>query len=118
MAICRFSSDNWRCDVYCYEAEEGYVTHVAGSRVVGDVPVAPFFLDVPHSDFFAAMKEQSDFVANADREVIGLPFDGQSFVDNTTEQLYERLKMLVEVGYVVPMFVFAELGEEMRGQLK
>jgi hypothetical protein len=32
MSYCRFSSDNWKSDVYVYEADEGWVTHVAARR--------------------------------------------------------------------------------------
>ena len=114
MSYCRFSSDNWRCDVYCYESEQGDVTHVASSRIVGDVPVVPFFFSVPQSDFFSAMKKQSDFVNNAEREKIGLEHDGKTFIDSSVEKLYERLESLVNAGYMIPTYVFASLGEEMR----
>ena len=40
MSYCRFSSDNWRCDVYVYERSGGgWATHVAGNRHI--VPPIP-----------------------------------------------------------------------------
>lgn len=34
MSYCRFSSDNWKCDVYCYGASGGtFVTQGAGYNV-------------------------------------------------------------------------------------
>jgi len=40
MSYCRFSPDNFRCDVYVYEhVDGGYTTHVAGSRFL--FPVLP-----------------------------------------------------------------------------
>ena len=29
MAYCRWSSEDYQCDLYCYESKEGYVTKVA-----------------------------------------------------------------------------------------
>ncbi len=40
MAYCRFSSDNHACDVYVYQADEGWVTHVAANRL--SVPAIPY----------------------------------------------------------------------------
>ena len=45
MSYCRWSSDNWKCDLYCYEdVSGGITTHVAGNRIVGDIPEAPLSL--------------------------------------------------------------------------
>ena len=42
MAYCRWSSMNWRCDIYCYQhVDGGYTTHVASNRVLGDIPAEP-----------------------------------------------------------------------------
>jgi len=39
MSYCRFSSNNWDCDVYVYESGYvGFVTHVASRRIQGMVP--------------------------------------------------------------------------------
>lgn len=39
MSYCRWSIDNWRCDVYVYEGEGGWATHVAGMRgIIRPVP--------------------------------------------------------------------------------
>lgn len=32
MSYCRWSSDDYQCDIYAYEAEDGFVVHVASSR--------------------------------------------------------------------------------------
>lgn len=48
MSYCRFSSMNWRCDVYVYEdVGGGWTTHVAGRRKV--VPPIPDLLCSPVS---------------------------------------------------------------------
>ena len=38
MSYCRRSSDCWKSDIYCYEAEEGYMVHVAAKRIISHVP--------------------------------------------------------------------------------
>lgn len=40
MSYCRWSSDNWKCDLYCYEDANGYITHVADNRIVKIVKAA------------------------------------------------------------------------------
>lgn len=51
MSYCRWSSDDFQCDVYCYEADEGFIIHVAVSRPVlkdGDLPPRiPFQVQIP-----------------------------------------------------------------------
>ena len=42
MSYCRFSSDDYQCDVYCYASVSGYyVTHVASNRPVLDGTLPP-----------------------------------------------------------------------------
>jgi len=41
MSICRFSSDNWKSDVYIYESECGIELHIASSRIISDIPKLP-----------------------------------------------------------------------------
>lgn len=38
MSYCRWSSMDFKCDLYIYEAEDGIAIHVASNRVIGDVP--------------------------------------------------------------------------------
>ena len=42
MSYCRFSTDDFRCDFYAYEARDGYHLHVPGSRVMWDPPQSPY----------------------------------------------------------------------------
>lgn len=114
MSYCRFSCDNWRSDVYCYESEQGYITHVACSRVAGEVPPIPFFFDVPPKDFFDAVRVQNEFIAYAEREPIGLKHDGAMFIDRTPEEMIDRLLSLSREGYFVPVSAIEALSEEIR----
>lgn len=113
MSYCRWSSNNFKCDVYCYQSAEGFVTHVASHRVVGDVPKLPD-LGEPADAFVKAWKAQSDFVTNAKRTPIGLPHAGESFTDPDMESFLARLVELKKAGYEVPDDVINDVGEEIK----
>jgi hypothetical protein len=109
MSICRWSSMNFTCDLYCYESEHsGYVTHVANQRVIGNVPKVDYTLftlenNTPENTdkFFEQYKAQMAFISTAERKPIGLKYDGQTFYDDK-ESLLSRLSMLREEGYKFP----------------
>lgn len=90
MAYCRFSSDDWLSDVYTYETEYGFVTHVAATRYVG-------VENVP-----AAYGERVEWLERAEAVEIGLPHDGKTFCDNTPDECAQRLLWLRADGYHVP----------------
>lgn len=127
MSYCRWSSDSYMCDLYCYEdVSGGFTTHVAGNRrsrrpetpdPMGDVGLA-LLKDKDHSaweklydDFFAELDE-------IDLENLGLPYDGRSFNDDTLEEFLERVRLLARVGYNVPEYVEAIILEEIEEQNK
>lgn len=106
MSFCRWSSMDFSCDLYCYEAETCYVTHVAMSRVVGDIPKVDSSLFLENTEenfqeFLSQQKAQFDFLETARREPIGLKYDGQTFYDDK-ETFLVRLKYLREEGYNFP----------------
>src|SRR5687767_6611694 len=40
MSYCRWSTDDFQCDLYCYEdVSGGFTTHVAGRRKIWDAPL-------------------------------------------------------------------------------
>lgn len=117
MSYVRWSCDDHRSDVYVYEHYQGgYVTHVAGRRYVGECPRMPQLADIPVmegaertaaiSAWVEANKVQRAWLTQAALEDIGLPHDGESFVDATRSGLLVRLLNLRAVGYRVPAFVF------------
>lgn len=119
MSYCRWSSDNWRCDLYCYaDVSGGYTTHVAGNRIVGNIPEVPSILNTPPEAWLKAHRRQMDFLQTAKHEKIGLPYDGQSFSDCDLKLFLERLLHLRQVGYNFPDEVIEEVGREMREQEK
>ena len=117
MSYCRWSSDNWKCDLYCYEdVSGGITTHVAGNRIVGDVPEAPLklLLDGTYKEYYRAYKKQSAFLDTAKHKKIGLPYDGESFNDPDYESFLDRLLHLRETGYNFPGYVIEEVKREIK----
>ena len=111
MSYCRFSTDDFRCDLYCYEDElGGWTTHVAAVRTEGEIP------RVSWSDGAEVMlvqyQAQMAFLETAERLPIGLPSDGMTFSDDTLEEFRERLAGLKAAGYRFPEEVFQEVDEE------
>ena len=80
MSYCRFSSDNYACDVYVYEScYGGFDVHVASSRYVGDIPKLPEYSPETAKEYFHAMNEQTQIVCNLEMEHIGGKYDGEKF---------------------------------------
>lgn len=120
MSYCRWSSDDFKCDLYCYQSSEGYTTHVANNRHVGDAPHLDWStLKVENSDEFARQyKAQTDWLSTAKREPIGLPYDGQSFHDPDLQSFLATVTMLKDAGYHVPTYLFDAIREEMIEEAK
>jgi hypothetical protein len=90
MAYCRFSSDNFQCDVHCSAevVEDGstvWITHVAASTGRGTTA----------------------------REPIRLPHAGESFEDTSAAACLARLRELKRVGYRIPDRALLRLEQEM-----
>lgn len=140
MSYCRFSSDNWRSDVYTYEhCGGGFVTHVAGNkRIFPPIPDIPYSWMprfgakyVPAERRVVYPTRWHSFAAHRVYSVsalwhrlhmwslsvipsknIGLPHDGESFSDETASECAERLVSLRAVGYHVPQSAINALREE------
>lgn len=113
MSYCRFSSDDFQCDVYVYEdCAGGWTTHVASSRIIFNDPLPPrVSIDNPVA-FLIRYTEVSDLVERATRIPIGLPYDGETFSDETPGECAETLEMLKDAGYNVPQYAIIALKEE------
>jgi hypothetical protein len=112
MAYCRFSSDNFQCDVYVYEGGGGWTTHVAGNRPLGAIPARPAPTSDNFVEFVAAHRAQLEFLATCARAFITLPHAGESFLDDTPGACADRLLMLRALGYTVPQYAIDELRME------
>lgn len=114
MSYCRWSSDNGKSDLYCYESASGFVTHVAGNKPVGDAPEMPDIRACTIDEYNAAGQRRSDFLENCERRPIGLAHDGETFTDPDLEAFRERIVGLSAMGYHVPSYVLPKIDEEMQ----
>jgi len=113
MSYCRWSSDNFKCDIYAYESDAGFEIHVANRRVVGDVPPLANILEVPIEEFMESYRAQHIFLDSAERVQIGLEYDGQSFTCPTLADFLEKMQELRDKGYNFPDYVLEEIREEL-----
>lgn len=114
MSYCRWSSDNWKCDLYCYaDVAGGYTTRVAGRRHKGDIPKLPPLGSIGNEEWHLIYTKQMEYLDKTEMEDIGLEYDGEYFNDPDLESFLERLLHLREVGYNVPDYVIERVKEEM-----
>lgn len=119
MSYCRWSSDDYQCDVYTWEdVSGGWVTCVAGGRYVFTEPL-PEPVDLPHpftDEQFHAWSQRHDevmrIVGAARTEPIGLAHAGARFHDDTPAACAQTLTMLRDAGYHVPQYAIDALLEE------
>lgn len=118
MSYCRWSSDNFGCDLYCYESADGFVTHVAKSRHVGQIPECDLSLlmgsEADRQRFVDQHRRQSEWLSTCELAPIGGPCDGETFVDDDLESFLARLIELQGLGYRVPDSVIEDVRDELR----
>ena len=122
MSYCRWSTDDFRCDLYCYEHVDGtWTTHVASNRPVWTPPEGGTWLDLPDPEdpqeardaWMRKYRARQEALDKAERVKIGGPYDGQTFKDPTLWEFKARLLHLREVGYNFPDYVLEAVDEEM-----
>lgn len=134
MSYCRWSSDDWKSDLYCYEdTSGGWTTHVAGSRRIfpPDFPKVDALWNNPSmsaldatereeafNTLCEAHRNQLDMLELCVREAITLPYAGETFNDPTIEEFLERIKSLIALGYHVPEYVIPNIEEEIISEIK
>lgn len=120
MSYCRWSSDNFQCDLYCYESGDGdgsvWVTHVARSRRDWNPPY-DLYSDyiIAHSHWRLLYKFYHIMMAKAPCIQIGLPYDGETFNDHTLESFLNRVLVLKDAGYRMPDSLMKEIRSEING---
>ena len=115
MSYCRFSSDNWKCQIYAYEScDGGYQIHVASSKPIGNVPKTDLQLirDGKHDEYLKQHKKQMDFLDKCKHGKIGLPFDGDNINCETLQEFKEKMIELREAGYSFPDYVLEDIDYE------
>ena len=115
MSYCRWSCDDFKSDIYAWADCSGcYVVCVATKRLIFKDPLPP-----PHEPgntkaWIERNKKVTDMVDGAERNNIGLPFDGMEYREPDLDALIARLKMLKEVGYNVPPWAIESAEQEAR----
>lgn len=119
MSYCRWSSDDFQCDVYVYEDVGGFwSTNVAGRRRVipPDVLASfPVSVDGDMAAWFARHRALMEWMATTEQQWVDLshlPSAGESFRDDTPGECADRLEALRAEGFNVPQYAIDELRAE------
>jgi hypothetical protein len=124
MSYCRWSSDNWKSDIYCYEADCFYIEIAARRRVgVEKLPPDPMIEMLMDADRDAntevwkrKYREHRTALSDLPLEDITLPHAGECIECATAGECAEKLKELREIGYHVPQYAIDALEDEARDE--
>lgn len=114
MSYCIFSCNDFQSNIYCYSDVNGGITiHVATNRVMGDIPKCSHLFEKESLDqYFEMHNKQMEWLKTAERQDIGLEFDGQDFNVDTPQEAFDLLTKLRETGYNVPQHAIDSLEED------
>jgi len=116
MSYCRFSTDDYTCDLYVYDDAGGGVTvHVAGSRYLyrrEDLPPVVPLTDATIPQWTERHRRVSQLVEKAERVRITLPHAGESRYNLDPEDAVAFLRELQDLGYHFPAAVIAAIEDE------
>ena len=117
MSYCRWSSDGYQCPLYCYESETGFITHVATRKPIVRCPELMLIAGTTKYANWDTYQEWIHTERNDDDYInYDLPYDGQTFEDDSLEEMRDRILMLEAAGYEIPEWVIpnitAEIDEE------
>lgn len=114
MALCRWSSMDFKCDVYLYEHVGGYwALHVAGMRIITPLPPVPHILQSTTEEFMAAYNARQRALETCKRERINHQFAGETFELPDIPAVIEKLELLRAEGFHFPDDVIPLLREEL-----
>lgn len=123
MSYCRFSSDDFQCDVYAYEdVSGGWTVHVASRRVdlTGVELPAKVPFDSNHVDAWIARHEEVSTILDDLRErdkwidLTNNEHAGKSYSLSTPGEAAELLTEIKSSGLNVPDYAIEVLREEQR----
>jgi hypothetical protein len=116
MSYCRWSSDDFKSDVYTYAHVDGsWTTHVAGRRRVGldTLPENPYSREaLNRADWKDLYKAYHAKLQSLEFVDIDLPHVGETFKDASPQECADTLRMLKGLGYHVPDGVIEALDDE------
>lgn len=115
MSYCRWSTDDFQCDLYIYEdVAGGYTIHVAGNKVVFPEDL-PEYVDLTPETAEAWMERHQKVMAmieHAERVPLNLPHDGDCFRLDTPTEAADKVQELMGMGYRCPPDVIEVLRAE------
>lgn len=121
MSYCRWSSMDFKCDLYCYEHVDGsWTTHVASNKVVTPIfPDAPWKLlskggAIGRHVFLWWHRLHMFTVSHGIRRDLGLKYDGETLKDDCLEDFKATLLMLRAEGYRFPSHVLGAIDDEIK----
>ena len=120
MSYCRWSSDNFHCDLYCYQSDQGYVTHVARTRITSYLPkpssskwITKIPLRLGWPIWWLRLWYWNWWMEKATRTPIDLPHDGENFLNEDLDGFLRTLLHLRRAGYRFPAHVIEAVLEEL-----
>lgn len=115
MSYCRFSSDDFQCDAYCYEnCFGGWTIHVSAYRVAFREPL-PTKVEMTAEtleEWWARHKRVQEILDASPRERIRLPGAGETFYESSPGAAADRLESLRAAGFRVPQSAIDALRAE------
>lgn len=106
MSYCRFSSDNFRSDVYVYYGDDGYTCHVASRKIsnIDECPEISISLSLEDNQkFIERYRLRQEWMENyATRIPIEHELAGTTFTTDTPDEMIEELIYLRGQGFHVP----------------
>ena len=126
MSYCRFSSDNYKSDIYLHDSNQGLCLDIASNRIVGEPPtfdLATIKGLYEHKEgsaeyqaildeFMAAQKAKDNFMDTVKHMPINLEHAGETFYFGDYKKCVEFLRVLIALGYHVPDGVIESVIEE------
>ena len=113
MSFCRWSSDDFQCDIYAYESVHGgYCVHVASNRPIFTQPLPPPVNELDARAWIERHEKVSQMMRSAEHKEIGLTRDGTNHSLDTAQEAVDLLESLKAEGYNVPEYAIQGLRED------
>lgn len=115
MSYCRWSSDNYNCDIYAYEScYGGYEIHIASSKYEGEIPKLDYnLLATDMVEFTKQRKAQLEYLKDCGTKELNLKYAGENLGAETLEEFENLMLELKEIGYDIPDYVFETIKLEL-----
>ena len=113
MSYCRFSTDNFKSDVYVYYGDDGYTCHIASRKIanIDECPQISISLSLEdNQQYIERYRLRQEWMENyANRISINHELAGTTFTTDTSDEMAEELLYLREQGFHVPQTAIDKL---------